>query len=327
MAALDERGVVQSAIAGGDPEVARAAVMRAGVSDWLLAPELGVPDRGAALRAIADALNLALDATLVIDDDPDARREIAAAHPAVRAVGSDAVAGLLGDPHIGPSLVGGEPRPRRLVYREELARAAAERSFAGPPAAFAAALEMQVTLAPAAPADLPRLRELANRANPGCTTYRDDELVALCGSPDHALISVSLVDRFGDCGQVGLVLIERVAAIWALRLFQFSCRVQARGVPLAVLGRVLRDARAAGARVIAELVPTRRNRPIAEILERAGFQPIEPGDAIARGSTGAEVIVLRAAAAGTLVVAGVTLIGPPELIAGRAPAAAEARAC
>jgi FkbH-like protein len=319
MAALDERGVMQSAVAGGDAEAARAALAHAGIDDWLLAPQLGVADRAAALRAIAAALNLGLDATLVIDDDPEARRELAAAHPAVRVVGSDDVAGLLGDSHVGPSLVGVEPRPRRLLYREELARAEAQRSFLGPPEAFAAMLEMHVTLAPAAPADLPRLRELANRANPGCTTYRDDELVDLCSSQDHALIVGSLVDRFGDCGQVGLVLIERAAATWALRLFQFSCRVQARGVPRAVLSRVLSDARAAGVRVIAELVPTSRNRPIAESLERAGFQPIDRrGDAIVVADEGAELPTA----------VGITLTCAPELFAGpRRAKATETDAC
>jgi len=130
-------------------------------------------------------------------------------------------------------------------------------------------------VAPAEPADLHRMRELVTRTNQLCAVYSDDELEQLRCSPRHACLLVSLRDRFGDCGKVGLALMELAADRWTLKLLLFSCRVASRGVSELVLGALLRLARAARVRFLAELVPTSKNQPMLLAYRVAGFEPIE----------------------------------------------------
>ena len=269
LATLDDRGIL---MAGVTPRGAGAAeaLQRLGVRAYLLSIDDG--PRGDAIARIAQAWNLALDATLVVGGDG------ATAPPAVRTLAADAdqLAALVDDPLLGAG-VPREPRPRRLIYLEERERAAAEQRFAGSRAAFVAGLGMVLQLAPATPAELPRVRELVARTNQLAATYDDDELAALIASPRHACWLVSLADRFGDCGQVGLVVVERTATRWTVQLLQFSCRALPRGIDAIALAAVVRQARAAGVELFAAVRPTRKNEAMIAAYHRAGFVAADAG--------------------------------------------------
>lgn len=171
--------------------------------------------------------------------------------------------------------VGHSGEPTEIGVRGDQARAAAERAFHGSPEAFAATLAMRITLTPAADSDLPQLRELVNRSNQLGLTCRDRELEELRSSPEQACLLVALEDRFGDCGKVGLVVIELGQTEWTLRLLQFSCRVLPRGIDAIVLSWILRQARAAGVALVTEVVPTSHNQAVIDTYQRAGFTEIE----------------------------------------------------
>lgn len=275
--ALDERGILQSVIARGEPGSPwPSRLERLGVAEYFLCPQLDVRDASAApaaVRDIARALNLHLDATLVVGDA--AARALCEAVPELRAIAPAAAGRLVADPLIGPSLIGIEPRPRRLIYREDHARTQAQRAFPGSLQEFAATLAMRITLAPATASDLPRLRELVNRSNQLGITCSDSELEELRSSPERACLLIALEDRFGDCGKVGLAVVELGCAEWTLRLLQFSCRVLPRGVDAIVLGWILRQASAAGVALVTEVVPTSKNQAAIEAYQRAGFTEIE----------------------------------------------------
>jgi len=272
---LDERGILQSAISS---DSAPDSVSRLGVAEYFLSPQLATAGKSHAVMQIASALNIGLDGVLLINDDPRERADVARAHPAVRAIAPAAIDRLPGDPLMGRSLVGIEPRPRRLIYVEDQARARYERSFIGSTAELAASLATRLTLAPARPADLHRVAELVNRTNQLGASYSADELAELISSPDHALWLVSLQDRFGDCGQVGLALVGLAPACWTLRLLVFSCRVASRGVSTTVLSALLARARDAGVRCFAEIKPTAKNQAMLIAYLQAGFEEIEPRD-------------------------------------------------
>lgn len=156
IAQLDEHGILQSVVTRRAEGPVRGALERLGLAAFFLVPQLGNAALAAAVTEIAQRLNLSLDATLVIGGDPRASeprggseageasdagggREARAAARALRAVlpqvrsvafpAPSALAALRADPLLGESLARIAPRPRRLVYLEEQARAAAERSF------------------------------------------------------------------------------------------------------------------------------------------------------------------------------------------------------
>jgi FkbH-like protein len=285
IAQLDDHGVMQSVVTRRPPSSALSALRRLALADYFLVPQLGADAPAAAITEAAQRLNLALDATLVIGGEPHALGALAAALPQVRTIAfpvPEHQAALAGDPLLGASLAALEPRPRRMLYLEEQARAQAERDFPGPRQAFLASLDMQLTLTPASAGDLHRVRELVTRSNQLGVRYGDDELAQLLGSPRHTCWLVGLVDRFGDCGQVGLVLIERTGERtgerWALQLLQFSCRALPRGVDTIVLHELVRRAQAAGAALVVQARPTSKNEAMLAAYHRAGFAPCGAAD-------------------------------------------------
>lgn len=278
---LDERGILQSIVSRSSEQHVRAWMRRMHVADYFLVPHFGAHDTSLVIKQAAEALNIGLDATLLIADSPLEREKVTNALPEVRSITSNWPDQLAQHPLMGQSLAALEPRPRRLVYLEEQARARCERDFPGSRADFLATLEMQISLAPAQRGELHRLRELANRTNQLCVMYTDQELERLRTSPNHRCRLVSLQDRFGDCGKVGLVLMEISRERWTLQLLLFSCRVMPRGVNTKVLHSLLREARAAGVRFLAEFKPTSKNQSLLQVYEQAGFERIDTrGDRI-----------------------------------------------
>jgi FkbH-like protein len=167
-----------------------------------------------------------------------------------------------------------EPRPRQLVYAEEQTRQQSEREFSGSREAFLATLNTVITMRLASPAHLHRVTELVTRTNQLGIKYSQADLEALLASASHECWLVSLRDRFGDCGQVGFVLLAISSGCWTLELFLFSCRVLPRGVDTIVLNALLRRARAAHVRLRAHFRSTSRNESLWLAYQRAGFTPL-----------------------------------------------------
>ena len=247
---LDRHGILQSVINRDDPDAALERLRQAGLTEYFLCPQLGVDDKTAAVRSIADELNIKLESVLLADDDVHAAE-------AARALSSTAAAGT---------------RLRRLVYAEELARRRSERQFVGSRDEFHASLETELTIARATKADLPRVMELVARTNQSAVTYQPHELEALLSSPFHECWLVSLQDRFGDCGQVGLILLATSDSAWTLELFQFSCRALPRAVDTIVLNALLHRARTARVRLRSYFRKTRRNEALWLAYRNAGFE-------------------------------------------------------
>jgi FkbH-like protein len=290
VATLDERGILQSAVGRNDRHRAQAQLRHFGLAEYFLCSQLGASDKSLALREIATELDVGFDSVLLIDAEASGAQRTLHACPQLRTLEPAALPHLANDPLMGLSLVGIEPRPRRLIYLEEHARRESERHFLGSKAEFHASLDMQLTVKRAAHRDLRRLQELANRTNQLAVTYSEEELAYLLSSPDHACWLVSLEDRFGDCGAVGLVLLAISADRWTLMLFLFSCRVRSRDIDTIVLNALLRRARAAGVRLRAYFRVTSRNESLWLAYQRGGFRQIDSeGDLLVLEHTLADI--------------------------------------
>ena len=102
-------------------------------------------------------------------------------------------------------------------------------------------------IAPAGPADLPRLHELSVRThqfNTGTEPVAEDRLAAALADDKQQLTAVWLRDRFGDDGLVGGALTEPG---WTMPLLVMSCRALGRGVLDALLAALCQQAAASGA--------------------------------------------------------------------------------
>jgi predicted enzyme involved in methoxymalonyl-ACP biosynthesis len=86
--------------------------------------------------------------------------------------------------------------------------------------------------------------------------YLTAELTGFASDPRAWLRWFSLRDRFGDHGIVSVV----------------SCRVFSRGLEEFIFLEMVQAARTLGFRyLVGRYIPTRKNRPVADLFERLGF--------------------------------------------------------
>jgi FkbH-like protein len=271
---LDQRGILNSVASRNDHHAAMAAIERAGLAEYFLCPQVGWNQKSDSVAAVASTLNIGLDSIAFIDDQEFERDEVCFRHPQVLCYDAADVASLADRPEFTPKFVTGESALRRQMYASGFERDRAEQDFAGTNEAFLATLGMVMTIAPATVGDLRRAEELTvrtNQLNSTGVTYSYAELEAMLSSPRHLLLVAGLDDRYGSYGKIGLALVETSDTDWTLKLLLMSCRVMSRGVGTVLLHHIMRQANAAGTRLLAEFVPTDRNRVMHITYRFAGF--------------------------------------------------------
>ncbi|MFG1793148.1 HAD-IIIC family phosphatase [Nocardia sp. NPDC049149] len=271
---LDSRGILQTVASKNDYDLAWERLVALGVAEYFVLAMIGWHAKSASIRKIADELNFAYDTIAFIDDQPAERAEVAFQLPEVRSYPAEAISELLTLPEYIPATVTVDSRRRRQMYQANLRRQAEQESFAGPSEEFLRSLELVMEIKRATAEDLSRMEELTLRTSQMNATgvhYSDADLHALLDDARHEVLSVTMRDRFGPHGAVGVVLLERAPAVWHLKLLATSCRVVSFGAGATVLNWLIGAAAAAGAHLVADFRPTARNRIMEVAYRFAGF--------------------------------------------------------
>ena len=293
---LAGRGIL-NALASRNPPAAADYVQKLTGADFA-AIECGWGSKADAVGRIAAGLSLAPDALAFVDDDMIDRAEVAAAFPDVLVLTPEDAAEAPDWPQFSPAVITAEARRRGQMYAERRRRQAEAAAFGGSRDEFVRHVGTRVTIAPAEPADLPRLHELSVRThqlNSAGEPVSQDELARHLAAPGDAVVRVTLADDFGDDGLVGAAIstgndgsrgsVESIPAmiVVTVPLIMMSCRALGRGALDALLAWLCRAAVASGA---AELqIPclvSERNVPMRLALAAAGLRA-EPGSLAADG--------------------------------------------
>ena len=274
LAELDGRGILHSVASKNDHDLAWARLEELGVAEYFLAPRIGWGAKSASVREIADELDFALGTVAFVDDQPAERAEVSHALPEVRCWPAEQALSLVDLPDFTPTSITVDSRRRRQMYRAGLRRAAARTEFTGLDEQFLRTLELCMTIERAGAEALTRLEELTLRTSQMNATgvhYPDHVLRGLLTSPGHEVLVVTMSDRFGDHGAVGIVLLEKLARAWHLKLLATSCRVVTWGAGSTVLSWLADQAARAGVHLIADFRRTERNRMMEIAYRFAGF--------------------------------------------------------
>jgi FkbH-like protein len=150
-----------------------------------------------------------------------------------------------------------------------------EREQVGDLESWLASLEMRVRVEPLGESNLARAAQLLNKTNQlNLSTRRlsAEELRSWAAAPGRRLWTLRLADRLGDHGLIGIASVEREGTDVRIVDFLLSCRVFGRRLEDWMTHAAVRFARAQGAaRLVARYVPTAKNAPCLEFLQRSGF--------------------------------------------------------
>ena len=236
------------------------------------------------LRQIAATLNIGLDSFVFIDDSPIERESVRTALPevAVPDFPSDTstlesfISDMSRDFFLLPRATD-EDADKTEMYRAEAKREGEKTNF-GTLEDFLASLDMELTLSPLSARDIPRAAQLTQKTNQFNTTtrrYTEADLARMSADPSWFIRIGSLRDRFGDLGQI-LLLIARIEGEKAtIDTFLMSCRTMGRGVENAAVAEIESELEENGVdRIEAIYIPTPKNSPVADLWPRMGYVPV-----------------------------------------------------
>jgi FkbH-like protein len=177
-----------------------------------------------------------------------------------------------------------EDRRRTDMYREQTARRDLAEAVGGVEA-FLERLEMSAEVKPVDALTLSRAAELTqktNQFNVATGRYTTADMAASAASADRAVLSMRLLDRFGDNGVIGLGIARAEHGTAVIEEFLLSCRVIGRHAETALLSSLVAWAKARGLREMrGTFIPTAKNAPAADFFQKHGFS--RTGE-LARGS-------------------------------------------
>ncbi|MEJ0016677.1 MAG: HAD-IIIC family phosphatase [Acetobacteraceae bacterium] len=285
---LSERGVVLAVCSKNAPEIAVGGFSHPGAvlrREDFASFACSWSDKPAALRRMAQELNLGLDSFVFADDNPAECALVQQALPEVAVVhlGTDPAqfierfdAGCWFDL---PAYTG-DDLGRATAYAARAA-ALAEKPEATDIDTYLAGLAMRGRLYRPGEPDIVRMAQLEQKTNQfNLTTrrYSEAELRALLALDDAIVLALRLSDRFGDHGLVATLIALQEGDTVRIASWLMSCRVFARTAEALIMRRLIEEARERGAmRLVGEYAPTVKNGVVADLYPRLGFVATDAG--------------------------------------------------
>ncbi|MDH6132922.1 methoxymalonate biosynthesis protein [Kitasatospora sp. MAA4] len=271
---LDSRGILQSVSSRNDHDLAWQRLQELGLAEYFMFPQINWGAKSNAVRAVAGQLNFAHCAMAFIDDQPAERAEVSYQLPDVRTYRAEQVRSLPELPEFSLETVTVESAHRRRIYQAGFQREAEQETFAGPDEEFLRTLDTTMRISRATGEELSRVEEITlrtTRMNATGVHYCEARLRTLLADPGHELLVVTMADRYGPHGTVGVLLLETHPTVWHLKLSATSCRVTSFRAGEVVLEWLSDQAAQAGVHLVADFRPTERNQLMAGAYRSVGF--------------------------------------------------------
>lgn len=239
------------------------------------------------LLELAFELDLSLDSFVFLDDDAKECAEVKSELPEVVTLQiphrSDALAAFLEHTWLfdQPKRLTAEDRQRTQLYAEQMERSRFEKQAANL-REFLAGLRLEILFAPITPETLPRAVQLTQRTNQMNTSlvrYNEAELGDALASNKKEAFTVTVSDRFGSYGLVGLVLLSEEKDALRVDNFLLSCRALGRGVEHKMLTHAAELARERSKQTVkVDVRRGPRNQPALQFLEAVCQAPLHQGE-------------------------------------------------
>lgn len=225
------------------------------------------------IKSLAAELNLGLDSFIFIDDNPVECAEVRANCPEVLTLQlpidgdmQQFLNHIWAFDHLQTTEADAQ---RTVLYQQNLERQRfQQQTFT--PEEFLKGLEMTIDIAEPTTTQLSRVAQLTQRTNQfNFTTIRRTEAeIQQAMQAGMECRTVTVRDRFGDYGLVGVMLFSTAAPAVQLDTFLLSCRVLGRGVEHAMVRYLAKYAEEhALTQINLNYIPTQKNQPALDFLK------------------------------------------------------------
>lgn len=232
------------------------------------------------IRHIQSILNIGFDSMVFIDDNPFEREIVKSGIPDI------CVPELPEDPAeylqylrslnlFETASFTEEDEQRTRQYQEEAQRNMLLQSFDNEHD-FLANLGMTSDVKAFDEFTIPRVAQLTQRSNQfnlRTVRYTEDEVKLIANNPDYYTISLTLEDKFGSHGLIGIIILHKQdAQTLFIDSWIMSCRVLKRGMEAFTMNIIVELARSHGfMQVVGEYLPTKKNGIVKDHYLHLGF--------------------------------------------------------
>jgi FkbH-like protein len=223
------------------------------------------------ITSIAQELDLGLDSFVMIDDNPFELEEVARSLPGVTCIRFEwqtpveALSLLFKTPGLSAWEATAEDSRKAAQYAEESQRREA-RAMTGSLEEYIRSLDVRIEVGCNRESAVPRVSQLTNKTNQfNLTTRRYSESEIRNAMLVGAVYDFRVVDRFGDMGVVGVVIV----CSGVIEAFLMSCRALGREIEGNMLAFVCSKHGCSELR--ASYSPTSKNAMTSDFYERNGF--------------------------------------------------------
>lgn len=244
-------------------------------------------DKERNIKAIAEELNIGMEAVVFVDDDPTecARVQAFLPHLTVRAVPrqvSDLPLLLSSEGLFDTLTTTAEDKKRVQLYQADTKRRESAAAFATVEE-FLASLSLTARIEPAAKGQVARVAQLTQKTNQfNLTTrrYSEGEIDCMLADPNCAVYTLTASDRFGELGLTGVLIARRQGPEAAVDTLLMSCRVLGRKLEQEFVATCMEqlNRRWALESWTAEYIKTPKNGQVAEFWPIFGFVPADRVD-------------------------------------------------
>lgn len=241
-------------------------------------------DKAYNIQKIAQDLNLGLDSFVFLDDNPVEREAVKQTLPDVTV--ADFPTDITKLPRIIENLaqtcfpiltLTTEDIAKTEMYQQEMQRKSVLNASASMED-YLRSLEIKITLGEMTEEQLDRVSQLTqktNQFNLVTNRYSPEEIRTYANKPENYIYTAKVSDRFGDSGLVFLMMISTTGTMAHVDNLLMSCRVMGRHIEDAVLTSVEKHLSLLGvSEITAEYIPTRKNVPVINLLERLGYEVV-----------------------------------------------------
>jgi FkbH-like protein len=246
-------------------------------------------DKAGNIRSIAKELNIGLESIVFVDDQPFETELVKTLIPKVSVITlpkdcTQYVRALKQSFLFDRIGVTTEDTNRSKMMKGDKQRVASKQQFKTL-SEYYQSLEMVVTIQMAEESSLLRLSQLTkktNQFNSSLKRYQEAELKDLMLSSDTDVFSISLQDKFGQLGIVGVAILKYEQQTCIVDTFLMSCRVLGRKIETVFLGNCIDRAKMRKCdQVFMNYQPTDKNQQMIGFFEKNGSKIISKNDAMA----------------------------------------------
>ena len=266
---LDKRGIICAVASKNEKDIAMEKIRAIGLEKHLLFPQIHWGPKSQSIKLIAEAMNVALDTFVFIDDNPFERSEVKKSLPVVRTYSENDLLQRLSTPEFDVPVTE-QSQNRRLSYLAESRRSEKRVSQSLDVDEFLRSCHMKMeVLSPAQHVD--RCLEMLDRTNQfniSGQRYSKDVFESRLNQGIHWCWSVK--DDFGDYGIVGYLSGQLKKGTLVIEDFVMSCRVAQKRVEECLFTYLQAQFVDVVSDVRLRVVGTQRNGAIIKKLEDLG---------------------------------------------------------